>query len=897
MQKAVILDTSAIMYRSYFSLLNMRNKEGEPTGAVYGTANIISSVIDEIKPNYIVATFDVKRKTLKRTEKYENYKANRKPMPDDLVVQLPLIEELMDSFNIKKFKVAGHEADDVMGTISKNLSKQGIEVYIITGDKDIAQLVDENINIVLLGKGEGKNRFKYIKNDDDVIEYLGVKANLIPDLFGMIGDTSDGIPGIRKVGEKKAIPLLNAFGSLEGVYENIDKLTEFKGIGKSLVQNFIEDKELAFLSKELATIKINLDIKIDLNEIKYKDINKKTFKKLCQNLDFKSFIKKYDLDKIDESGNLSLFNNDNKEFNNKKLNNKEKKVVFINNSNEINNLIEKLKKLEEEVIFLFNGVAFLFLIDDNIYYISYKHNYIGAQNIEKSEIQKIFNLNKKFVTYKFKDILNERFNIKIGFDIMLAHYLLYANLKDDLDTLIFNEIGEAFESQKDIFGKTAISQLEKEKLADFLSKRILALKEIYKIVLNKLKKENLEKLLIEIEQPLVPVLSNMELEGITLDRGYLSKYSIELKEKIEQLKKEIYKIAGEEFNINSPKQLAEILFIKLNINPIKKTKTGYSTNVDVLEKLVRSGEKIAKYILEYRKLTKLLNTYVEALPKLVDNNSKLHTSFNQNGTATGRLSSTDPNLQNIPSKTEEGRKIRRAFIAKDGFSLVSFDYSQIELRVLAEISKDTELINAYENDLDLHAITAMKIFDLETLEEVDSIKRNIAKIVNFSIIYGKTPFGLAQELNITVKDAKEYIDKYFDKYKKVKDLQNEIIKFAKENGYVKTLFDRKRKIIGIDNKNKNIKNQAERMAVNTVIQGSAADILKMVMIELFDKIVDNKDVYMLLQVHDELIFEIKDEKLEEMIPKIKEIMENKIRLQNVKLKVNFAYAKNWSEAK
>ncbi|MBZ4684004.1 MAG: polymerase [Fusobacteriales bacterium] len=894
MQKAVILDTGAIMYRSYFSLLNMRNKEGVPSGAVYGSANIISSVIDEIKPDYIVATFDVKRDTLERTEKYENYKANRKPMPDDLVTQLPLIDELMDSFNIKKFKVAGHEADDVMGTIAKNLSKQGIEVYIITGDKDIAQLVDENINIVLLGKGEEKNRFKYIKNDDDVIEYLGVRANLIPDLFGMIGDASDGIPGVRKVGEKKAVPLLNAFGSLEGIYENIDRLAEFKGIGKSLVQNFIEDKELAFLSKDLATIKIDLDIKIDLNEIKYREINKKLFKKLCQNLDFKSFIKKYELDKVEESGNLSLFNTNTDEKTEKSTNEK-RKIVYITNNEEIDGLIKKIDK--DEIIFLFNGVAFLFLTTETIYYISYKHSYIGAQNVGKDEIQKIFNLNKKFITYKFKDILNERFNVKIGFDIMLAHYLLYANLKDDLDALIFNEIGEVLESQKDVFGKTAISQIEKEKLAEFSSKRLEALEEIYKIVSDKIKEENLEKLLFEIEQPLVPVLSNMELEGITLDRDYLNKYSVELQEKIKEMEKEIYKIAGEEFNINSPKQLAEILFIKLNIDPIKKTKTGFSTNVDVLEELVRRGEKIAEYILEYRKLTKLLNTYVEALPKLVDNNSKLHTTFNQNGTATGRLSSTDPNLQNIPSKTEEGRKIRQAFVAREGYSLVSFDYSQIELRVLAEISKDEELIHAYENDLDLHAITAMKIFDLENLEEVDSLKRNIAKIVNFSIIYGKTPFGLAQELNITVKDAKEYIDKYFDKYKKVKDLQNKIIEFAKENGYVKTLFDRKRKIIGIDNKNKNIKNQAERMAVNTVIQGSAADILKIVMIELFNKIVDNNDVYMLLQVHDELIFEIRDEKIEELIPQIKDIMENKIKLENVKLKVNFAYAKNWSEAK
>lgn len=928
MKKAVILDTSAIMYRAFYSLMNMRNREGKPTGAVYGLANTITTVMEEIKPDFVMAAFDVKRSTLKRTEKYENYKANRKPMPEDLAAQLEEVDNIIDALNIDRFKIEGHEADDVMGTLAKKLSKEGVEVFVITGDKDLAQILDDNINICLLGKGEGKSKLKYLRSEADVIAYLGVKPQLIPDLFGLIGDSSDGIPGVRKVGGKKAVPMLDKYGNLEGIYENVDSLIEFKGVGKSLVNNIIEDKEMAFLSRDLATIETEINIQINLEELEYKGIDKVKLKDISQRLNFKSFISKFDLDKIGSSkqkesqtsgATMTLFNQTFGEvkeeeaeiiedlFGSDNMNTledeneigafvrKERERIIIKSDSELEKFINELS---DEVIFYFNGAGFTVLTDSKTAYLPYRHNYLGAVNLSKQAIQKLFNTDKKLISYKFKTVLNEDFKVKnLHFDTMIAYYLLYSNTKEDLDHMLFTETGETFETFKDKFGKVEMESVMIEQLAEFYAKRTEMLDEIYFNLYNEIEKAELHDLIYDLEQPLIRVLSSMEKTGIKIDRDYFAKYNAELLEKIDGLKTEIYDLAGEEFNIASPKQLSEILFIKMNITPVKKTKTGFSTNVEVLEVLRDRGEKIAEYILEYRKLAKLQNTYVEALPKLTDSIGRLHTSFNQTGAATGRLSSSNPNLQNIPAKTEEGRKIREGFVAKDGYSILSLDYSQIELRVLAELSEDEALINAYKNNLDLHDLTARKLFELNDEDKVSIPQRTMAKIVNFSIIYGKTAFGLSNELKITRKEAEEYIEKYFDQYKSVRPFEAEIVSEAEQTGYVRTMFKRKRTIEGIDSRNKNIKNQAIRMAVNTVIQGSAADILKVVMVKLFDELRDKEDITMNLQVHDELIFEVRDDKVEEYSNMIKEIMENTIELKNVKLEVNIASGKNWSEAK
>ena len=428
-----------------------------------------------------------------------------------------------------------------------------------------------------------------------------------------------------------------------------------------------------------------------------------------------------------------------------------------------------------------------------------------------------------------------------------------------------------------------------------MMKRSESLYDIYKDLKNRIELEDMHDLFYNVEMKLILILSKMEQEGIAIDPEYFREFSLELSDKLQELKKNIFKISEEEFNLNSPKQLAEILFMKLNIEPVSKTKTGFSTNVDVLETLRDRGEKIAEYILDYRKLTKLQSTYVDALPKLADERNRLHTTFNQTGAATGRLSSSNPNLQNIPVKSDEGIKIRRGFISDKGNTLLAIDYSQIELRVLAELSNDETLIKAYSDGLDLHDLTAKKIFDIDT--DVTRSQRTMAKIVNFSIIYGKTPFGLSKELGISQKDAKEYIKRYFAQYPRVKELEEKIIKNAEETGYVKTYFGRKRSVDGITSKNGNIKKQADRMAVNTVIQGTAADILKKVMIEIDKKIKDKKDIKMNLQVHDELIFEVKDESVEKYADLIKNIMENSIKFKNVKLEANVAQGKNWAEAK
>ena len=480
---------------------------------------------------------------------------------------------------------------------------------------------------------------------------------------------------------------------------------------------------------------------------------------------------------------------------------------------------------------------------------------------------------------------------------MLAYDLATAQTREDIDSMISVESEKEYKKYTDIFGKEKPEETEIEKYGNYLCERSAAVKELYPSLKEQLEDKELISVLKEIEIPLIEVLNAMEEEGIMIDPEYFNKFGTQVGEKINELEEKIYEIAGGKFNLNSPKQLAEVLFINLNIAPVKKTKTGLSTNVEVLEELEARGEETAKYILEYRKLSKLKSTYIDALPKSADKNNRIHTNFNQTGTATGRLSSSDPNLQNIPVKTDDGMKIREGFIAKEGYKLLGIDYSQIELRVLTEISGDENLIKAYGEGKDLHDLTARKIFGLSEKDEVKREQRTAAKIVNFSIIYGKTAFGLSKELKITRKEAEDYIAKYFDEYPKVRELEAEIIKKAEETGYVKTYFNRRRDIEGIHSRNKNIKNQGERMAVNTVIQGTAAEVIKKVMIELYKFLKEKEDIKMLLQVHDELIFEIKDEKVEEYKAVIENIMRNSVKFENVRLEVNSSVGKNWAEAK
>ena len=916
MKRAVLLDVSAIMYRAYFANMNFRTKN-EPTGAVYGFINTLLSIIKEFNPDYMAAAFDVKRSSLKRTEIYGDYKSNRQSTPEDLVAQIPRIEEVLDAFNINRYRIESYEADDVLGSIAKKIARDDLEVIIVTGDKDLSQLVEKNITIALLGKGTEGEKFGMLRTAEDVVNYLGVVPEKIPDLFGLIGDKSDGIPGVTKIGEKKALAIFSKYDSLEKIYENIDDLKNIEGIGPSLIKNLTNEKDIAFLSRELAKIFTNLDINVEEENLKY-SMDKEKLYELCKILEFKMFIKKLNLEEKTQTSNfdhkpvlLSLFDKIEdvektekvekeivyeKELN---INFSNRELVIIDNETLLNEQKEYLNNYKKIASIYYEELGIILSTEEKDLYFPLNHGGLLSKNIDKNTLIKfISELDVKFISYNFKTLLNLGFTFKSMYmDMMIAYHLISSQTKMDVFIPITEYSNVDAKDFKTTFGKAHIETLLVGEFAGYLSKIGLGILAIYDEINHILHKEELYDILIQNEMPLIPVLSLMERKGIKIDVSYFKNYSSELEKELAKIEKAIYEEAGEEFNINSPKQLGDILFVKMNLPSGKKTKTGYSTDVMVLEDLESYGYNIARLLLDYRKLNKLKTTYVDTLPNLVDSNSRIHTSFNQIGTATGRLSSSEPNLQNIPVKTDDGIKIREGFVAGEGKVLMSIDYSQVELRVLTSMSKDENLIEAYREEKDLHDLTARRIFNLSDSDDVTREQRTIAKIINFSIIYGKTAFGLAKELKIPVKDASEYIKKYFEQYPRVTTFEKEVIEFGEEHGYVKTLFGRKRYISGIDSKNKTIKAQAERMAVNTVIQGTAAEVLKKVMLKVYETLKDKDDIALLLQVHDELIFEVEESSVEKYSEILADIMKNTVKLEDVNLNININIGKNWAEAK
>ena len=916
MKRAVLLDVSAIMYRAYFANMNFRTKN-EPTGAVYGFINTLLSIIKEFNPDYMAAAFDVKRSSLKRTEIYGDYKSNRQSTPEDLVAQIPRIEEVLDAFNINRYRIESYEADDVLGSLAKKIAKDDLEVIIVTGDKDLSQLVKKNITIALLGKGTEGEKFGMLRTAEDVVNYLGVVPEKIPDLFGLIGDKSDGIPGVTKIGEKKALAIFSKYDSLEKIYENIDDLKNIEGIGPSLIKNLTNEKDIAFLSRELAKIFTNLDINVEEENLKY-SMDKEKLYELCKILEFKMFIKKLNLEEKTQTSNfdhkpvlLSLFDKVEdvektekveKEIVYKKelnINFSNRELVIIDNETLLNEQKEYLNNYKKIASIYYEELGIILSTEEKDLYFPLNHGGLLSKNIDKNTLIKfISELDVKFISYNFKTLLNLGFTFKSMYmDMMIAYHLISSQTKMDVFIPITEYSNVDAKDFKTTFGKAHIETLLVGEFAGYLSKIGLGILAIYDEINHILHKEELYDILIQNEMPLIPVLSLMERKGIKIDVSYFKNYSSELEKELAKIEKAIYEEAGEEFNINSPKQLGDILFVKMNLPSGKKTKTGYSTDVMVLEDLESYGYNIARLLLDYRKLNKLKTTYVDTLPNLVDSNSRIHTSFNQIGTATGRLSSSEPNLQNIPVKTDDGIKIREGFVAEEGKVLMSIDYSQVELRVLTSMSKDENLIEAYREEKDLHDLTARRIFNLSDSDDVTREQRTIAKIINFSIIYGKTAFGLAKELKIPVKDASEYIKKYFEQYPRVTTFEKEVIEFGEEHGYVKTLFGRKRYISGIDSKNKTIKAQAERMAVNTVIQGTAAEVLKKVMLKVYETLKDKDDIALLLQVHDELIFEVEESSVEKYSEILADIMKNTVKLEDVNLNININIGKNWAEAK
>ena len=1042
MKRAVILDTSAIMYRSHFALMGMRNSNGMSTGATFGFINTLESVIREFRPDYLVACLDVKRSELDRTGELETYKAHRESMPEELVMQIDTIMKVLDGYRIPKYKKAGQEADDVIATFATKFSNdedEQIEVFVITGDKDLAQLVDGKINIALLGKGDKNSAFKHIKTDEDVVEYLGVTPDKIPDLFGLMGDKSDGIPGVAGIGPKNGVKLITTYGNLEGIYENID---EIKGKQK---EKLLTDKENAFISRELATVKRELDIEYDKKKLKFEEKDFDSLLELYEELDFKRFSKaveeekerflqngnqkelteeeklvleknkkiaeeklekerlerekvekqelEYDKEnpifdgishfyehveyehnseidkKIDEiqvlkeelaveyeaqkkkAEEITLENQ--KTEKGKKI--KDEKVYFEKNYGKViswNDAYSVIEKMDKKVAIFENmlGISIcdektnIVLLDSELKNILQNENHeksgaeiqinlfsLGENTYEKEDnkknIENIYKLlsEKEIIAYNVKEYMKsgeseyfgysvggktygvneERFGIKCTeyFDILLARYVLGTESLQEIEEIILDEFGveiATFEEQfKKERRKKDFSDVSDDVICEFLSKRTFFIYKLETIFRNRLQNEQFLNIFDKLESRLIPVLAQMEETGIKIDKKYFSEFQNELEEKINMLQSDIYKLADGEFNIDSPQQLGEVLFEKLQIPSGKKTKTGYSTNVEVLEMIASNTElteekrMIGKKLLEYRAYKKLLSTYIEPIPKLADKEDRIHTTFNQNGTSTGRLSSANPNLQNIPVRTDDGIRIRTGFVAKEGHSLISFDYSQIELRVLAELSKDRHLVQAYQDNQDLHDLTARKIFFKTEEDDISRHERSIAKVINFSILYGKTPFGLSKELGITVQEASQYITTYFEEYPRVRKFLDIVTETAKLHGFVETFYGTRRYINGINSTNKNVQAQAVRMAVNTVVQGTAANIIKKVMIELHEEFKNDENIKMLLQVHDELIFEVRDEFAKEYMKKIENIMENTVKFKKVPLKANGSVAKNW----
>lgn len=878
MNKLVLIDGNSLSFRAFYALPLLSNKAGIHTNAILGFAKLLEKIIREEQPTHFLVAFDAGKTTF-RHSKYSEYKGGRQKTPPELSEQFPYIRQLLDAYHIKHYELENYEADDIIGTLSKEADQNDFETIIVTGDRDLTQLATQNVTIYYTKKGV--TDVDHYTPEFIAEKYNGLKPIQIIDMKGLMGDSSDNIPGVAGVGEKTAIKLLNQFDSVEGVYENIDKVS-----GKKLKEKLELSHEDALMSKELATINRYSPIEVTLNDTKLSDINDNHEKiELFKKLEFKQLL-------ADIDNKASEFEQE------------QKQVSF-----DILPTFEYVdfNHLDEAVIhFEIDGSNYL--KDDILkfgFYDKERYIVVDADNIKDYPelIKWLENENSKKVVYDAKKtfVIAHRLNINIQnivFDAMLASYIIDPSRTiDDVYSVVTNYHQTYVKEDVSIYGKGKKRHVPDTEILNThiasITKSIDAVKPLMEKELESHQQMNLLK---DLELPLARILSKMEEIGIYTDVNDLQHMQQELQEKLELLVQRIHDAAGEEFNINSPKQLGVVLFETLKLPVIKKTKTGYSTAVDVLEQL-QNEHPIINDILEYRQLAKLQSTYVEGLQKVISNDKRIHTRFNQTLAQTGRLSSVDPNLQNIPIRLEEGRKIRKAFKPSSEDSVIlSADYSQIELRVLAHITQDDSLKEAFIHGQDIHTATARKVFGVEAEEATDLMRRQ-AKAVNFGIVYGISDYGLSQSLNITRKEAKIFIDDYLASFPGVKQYMSDIVKDAKANGYVETLLHRRRYIPDITSRNFNLRGFAERTAMNTPIQGSAADIIKLAMVE-FDKQVQHTSykAKLLLQVHDELIFEVPKSEVEEFSLFVEDIMEHALDL-DVPLKVDSNYGPTWYDAK
>ena len=880
-KRLIIIDGNSIINRAFYALPDMSNSEGLKTNAIFGFVRMMFKIIEDYQPTHMSVAFDKKAPTF-RHKQYADYKAGRKKMPDELAQQLQPLKDLLDKFNINRLELEGYEADDLIGTVARLGEENDFKVYIVTGDKDAIQLASHKTTTLITKKGVGEvEEYNY----DSVLERYEMTPTQFIDLKGLMGDKSDNIPGVPGVGEKTGIKLLKQYSTIENLIEHTDEL---KGSIKKKIE---ENKDLALMSKELATIITNVPIEVKLEDLEYGDYNKDDVVEKFKEFGFTSLITKLlDIEggetTIKEEIDLKIEHLDNVEDFIKKA--EENKKVIIDVIGKEGNILDK------RVLYVF-----LSLDGNEIYYVNEDELPQIKTLLSNPEIKKHgYDLKEDYILLKPYEIeLNY-----MDFDITIAEYLIdsKSSTSYECSAIAMKYLTRKIKSKEDLLGKGAkakkFDEIEFDELSAYIGDILNTVNGVYPKMEENLKETEMDGLFYHVEMPLVEVLGSMEYIGMKVDKDQLN----ELKEKfttiINELENEIFELAGEPFNINSPKQLGVVLFEKLGLPVIKKTKTGYSTNAEVLEKL-RDKHEIIDKITEYRQIVKLNSTYVEGLLKIINpKTGRIHSSFNQTITTTGRISSTEPNMQNIPVKTEMGRDIRKVFVADENCKLVDADYSQVELRVLAHMSGDENMIDAFKHGEDIHSKTASQIFDVD-IKDVTSKQRIEAKAINFGIIYGKTDFGLSQDLNIPVATAKAYIDSYFNKYPKIKEFMDEAVESATETGYATTILNRRRYIPEIKASNFIVRNQGKRFAMNAPIQGSAADIIKVAMVNVYNRLKENNmKSRLILQVHDELIVEAVDEELEMAEKIVREEMEN-AQSMDVKLDVDLNTGDSWYETK
>lgn len=876
MKKILLIDGSSLIFRAFYAIKNLTTKDGVFVNGVYGFLNMYYKALELTNPTHVFVAFDKGSKTFRHTE-YSDYKGTRDKAPNEITYQFGILKDLLSSMNVNYLELDEYEADDILGTIAKMAQKEGFEVDIFTGDRDYLQLVDDNIFVYLTKKGISEIK---LMDNNAIFEDFGISPKQLIEVKALQGDSSDNIPGVKGVGEKTALKLIQEYGNLENLYENLGNL---KG---KLKENLENEKDKAYLSRYLGEIYLNVPIDKNIEDFEIKDVNLNEYIEKLENLEFKSIINKYFKDvKKDNSKNLNHII--------------DSEVIIFSE------IFDKIKNDKSIAVKFFSDKEYIYR--EKFYigvYSDYNKKSYICKDFNLKDFERLCNSDIKIVGYDIKEelffFLKNNFEVNNYEDVMILEYLVDSNkgnyditkVSEELLHLEIIDLKERFGKGKN---KKTFFDLDEDIIVKYISQYVFAISELYSIFVQKVKENNLYSLYENVEKPLVKILADMEKTGVRVDKNKIMELNEEYSKLADQYEQRVYELAGEVFNLNSPKQLGVVLFDKMKLPVVKKTKTGYSTDVEVLEKLSEEHE-IAEYILKYRSLNKLISTYLVGILDYIMEDDRVRTSYKQMITATGRLSSVDPNLQNIPVRTQEGKNIRKVFVADKNKVFIDADYSQIELRVLAHLSKDCVMIDSFKNNLDIHYKTASEVFGVP-IEEVTDNQRRSAKAVNFGIVYGISDYGLSKDLNITRNEARQYIDGYLNTYPNIKNYMEEIVKTAKKDGYVTTILGRKRYIPEINSKNFNIRSFGERIALNTPIQGSAADIIKLAMIKVYERLKEEKvNAKLILQIHDELIIEC-DEKEKDIVKNIlKESMENVYKL-DLPLKVDVCEGRNWYESK